>query len=229
MSVAVAIKNSNRHYNPEIGRFISADPLYVEEMDKRGVDTQKLNVYSYVNNNPINMIDPTGMLGFKFTVSFGAEFGLGRSYSTGIAVAWDENGKMSLGVVENGKDSTIGLQAGVGGDLIKIGINNTEHVKDMEGLSGGGSGIVGEFKYGLGGTIGYEQGTNAQGKEIKEFSFGVTYGIGAGIGKLSASENEIGIIKDETLKTEPMYQHQSNQEGQNNQNDRGLIDLNNSN
>ena len=41
-----------RYYNPQIGRFISEDPL-----DFAGGD---VNFYAYVGNNPIDRIDPTG-------------------------------------------------------------------------------------------------------------------------------------------------------------------------
>ncbi len=38
-----------RNYDPEVGRFISKDPL------------DSTNLYSYVNNNPVNQLDPLGM------------------------------------------------------------------------------------------------------------------------------------------------------------------------
>ncbi|MFC1643461.1 RHS repeat domain-containing protein [Chlamydiota bacterium] len=41
-----------RYYDPDIGRFLSADPLgYYDSM----------NLYSYVNNNPLNWVDPLGL------------------------------------------------------------------------------------------------------------------------------------------------------------------------
>lgn len=46
---------SARYYNAEIGRFISQDPW---EGDLK--DPQSLNRYSYVRNNPLRYIDPTG-------------------------------------------------------------------------------------------------------------------------------------------------------------------------
>jgi RHS repeat-associated protein len=49
-----------RYYNPVLGRFISADPI----VPSLG-NPQTLNRYSYVENNPVNLIDPTGHAGFK--------------------------------------------------------------------------------------------------------------------------------------------------------------------
>jgi RHS repeat-associated protein len=49
-----------RYYDPELGRFISADPLYLEEMDKRGVDALELNIFLYVKDSPTSYVDPDG-------------------------------------------------------------------------------------------------------------------------------------------------------------------------
>ncbi len=46
----------NRYYDPEIGRFISKDPL-----PGRLNRPSTLNSYLYVNNNPVNFIDPLGL------------------------------------------------------------------------------------------------------------------------------------------------------------------------
>lgn len=50
----------NRYYDPEIGRFISADPEFGSV-----TNPQSLNPYVYVNNNPLNYIDPTGQRSAK--------------------------------------------------------------------------------------------------------------------------------------------------------------------
>jgi RHS repeat-associated protein len=47
-----------RYYDPKIGRFLSADPLIGDIGDP-----QSFNRYSYVENNPIKYIDPTGHYG----------------------------------------------------------------------------------------------------------------------------------------------------------------------
>lgn len=49
------IHMNGRVYDPEIGRFVSADP-FVQFPDS----TQGLNRYSYVLNNPTSLIDPSG-------------------------------------------------------------------------------------------------------------------------------------------------------------------------
>ena len=56
------IHMSGRVYDPQIGRFLSADPL-VQAPD----NSQSYNRYSYVWNNPLSMVDPSGYeaVGFK--------------------------------------------------------------------------------------------------------------------------------------------------------------------
>ena len=44
-----------RYYDPELGRFITADPTI-----QHPFDPQDLNRYAYCRNNPINYVDPTG-------------------------------------------------------------------------------------------------------------------------------------------------------------------------
>ncbi len=55
----------NRYYDPEIGRFISPDSVL-------GVlgDPQTLNPYVYVRNNPVNLIDPSGLYAVKVPLTF---------------------------------------------------------------------------------------------------------------------------------------------------------------
>lgn len=49
-----------RYYDSQLGRFISPDP-FVQDPG----DPQTLNRYSYVRNNPINLVDPSGYFSLK--------------------------------------------------------------------------------------------------------------------------------------------------------------------
>lgn len=48
-----------RYYSPRMGRFLSRDPA--------GFSTGDLNLYRYVGNDPVSLIDPTGMNPFRPT------------------------------------------------------------------------------------------------------------------------------------------------------------------
>ncbi len=53
------IHMNGRIYDPKLGRFLQADPFIQEP-----TNTQSLNRYSYVLNNPLNATDPSGFLSF---------------------------------------------------------------------------------------------------------------------------------------------------------------------
>jgi RHS repeat-associated protein len=56
-----------RYYDPEIGRFISKDPI--------GFAGGDLNLYAYVQNNPVSRIDPLGLWYIDINVSLGIILG----------------------------------------------------------------------------------------------------------------------------------------------------------
>jgi RHS repeat-associated protein len=51
---------NGRVYDPKIGRFLSADPFV-----QSPTDSQSLNRYSYVMNNPLSATDPSGYFSFR--------------------------------------------------------------------------------------------------------------------------------------------------------------------
>src|SRR5882762_2884441 len=50
---------NNRHYDSQQGRFTQVDPIGMSAVSL--VDPQSLNMYSYVGNDPVNRMDPTGL------------------------------------------------------------------------------------------------------------------------------------------------------------------------
>ena len=58
-----------RYYDPELGRFISADPTI-----QHPYDPQDFNRYAYCRNNPVKYVDPTGYGFWSWVKSFFAGF-----------------------------------------------------------------------------------------------------------------------------------------------------------
>ena len=56
----------NRYYDPQQGRFTQVDPLEVEGITIG--DPQSHNLYSYVHNDPVNLIDPLGLVEYTCVV-----------------------------------------------------------------------------------------------------------------------------------------------------------------
>lgn len=57
------IDTKGRYYNPSLGRFLSPDP-FIQAPN----NLQSLNRYSYVLNNPLNIVDPSGYWGIKIKI-----------------------------------------------------------------------------------------------------------------------------------------------------------------
>ena len=49
-----------RYYDPALGRFLSPDGLYLHAPERALSDPRRLGLYTYVGNDPVNNIDPTG-------------------------------------------------------------------------------------------------------------------------------------------------------------------------
>ena len=50
---------NNRHYDSQQGRFTQVDPIGMSASSVS--NPQSLNMYSYVDNDPVNRMDPTGL------------------------------------------------------------------------------------------------------------------------------------------------------------------------
>ena len=79
-----------RYYDAELGRFMAADSILPDPYD-----SQQLNRFAYVRNNPVKLVDPDGhtaglayaistAISSAFGISAGASIGLGNSISDGF-------------------------------------------------------------------------------------------------------------------------------------------------
>ena len=133
-----------RDYDAETGRWISKDPILF-----KGGDT---NLYGYVMNDPVNMIDPNGKWGISIGIGFFGFIGGGYEGGVGFYLGTHPDGSFSGGAYLSG-GSGFGYGAGVGGtcsytsgdtgDFSGPYSNYTGGVGPVSGTSGVGSGTYG--------------------------------------------------------------------------------------
>ena len=118
-----------RAYDPELGRWLSVDPL-----GERG----GLNLYGYVQNRPVNAIDPLGLLdlgmigdAFKVSLGVGLEAGIKQCKlgpvdlrGPSIGAAWKAKGDLAGGMGSSMDFSANLFSASVGGYKAGLGIAN---------------------------------------------------------------------------------------------------------
>jgi len=145
-----------RYYDPEIGRFITADTIV-----QAPYNPQTLNRYSYCGNNPINYTDPTGHF-FWFGIIIGAILGA-ISSAINHQPIWQG-----------------ALMGAVGGALVGVGGAAAYSLWGpawaFVGAAAGGA-VSGAINAAVsGGNIGYSALIGAVGA-------GVGYGVGYGVGQ----------------------------------------------
>ena len=78
---------SSRYYDPQVGRFISADDIsYLDPNTIGGT-----NLYAYCLNNPVMYVDPTGHSAIALLIAFGIGAVLGGIYGGISAAANNQN------------------------------------------------------------------------------------------------------------------------------------------
>jgi RHS repeat-associated protein len=133
-----------RYYSPEMQRFISEDPIRLAGGG--------LNYYAYVQNNPVNWIDPLGL--------WTANIGISGSINIPIIGPVGVGGQGFAGIAYDGTHWAWywggggGVGGGAGGSLgIQFGGSNAKSVCDLRGpfgfasASGGGGLIIGGEGY----------------------------------------------------------------------------------
>jgi RHS repeat-associated protein len=153
----------NRWYDPELGRFISRDPIGF---------AGGLNLYGYVYNNPLTFVDPFGLDVYSIGVNISVQIGpVTGSFGAGFAV--DTSG--NVGTYSYGGGGG-GAGAKLSGSFEATG-SNSNTISDFAGPFNNAGGSLGA---GLNGSLGVFTGTNNDGSPILGSSVGLGVGAGGG-------------------------------------------------
>ncbi|MBT1075745.1 RHS repeat-associated core domain-containing protein, partial [Geobacter grbiciae] len=129
-----------RYYDPSVGRFISEDP--------KGLSGGDVNLMAYVQNNPINFIDPTGLDGVNVLSAITTFAGQLKSYLDPKATA----GQLVTGIAVDSASHLFNIAPNQAvGD---IGGLSASAVGARLAVSSGGTGAVALAGFGLGLSIG---------------------------------------------------------------------------
>ena len=191
----------NRYYNPQTSRFLSEDPIGFA-----GLDT---NLYRYVENDPVNYVDPVGL--WTFGIGFGGGFSFGGGNLSGdFQLVFDDKGNIGLSrtICLGGVTEAAGANLGVVGSL---GSGNT--IRDLSG----GSTVIGAIfgsGTGGGGVVSISDpletlcGEGVRRRAITGTGFyGITAGyspVDLGVSRCSTGYYFVKLIKDMTLLSFPI-------------------------
>lgn len=114
-----------RYYDPQVGRFISEDPM--------GFAGGDVNLSAYVQNNPINRVDPLGLNYIDISISIGTPIFFGGVFGVMINDA--------------------GLYPYLGGGLANPGISASCTMSTSDPSTGWN--VAGQIAYGGAGQVGY--------------------------------------------------------------------------
>ena len=168
-----------RWYEPELGRFLSVDPVAFREDN-----IFTFNRYAYANNNPYKFTDPDGrevvQVGFSFAIPevlgafqqiLGREiklsgFSMGVTWSTPNAAG---EGEYDAGVYLTTRLNSEGVDTGKFAASYFESVSDSASVKDLAGIGGGAS-----VSFGPGGI---DTAYSGEGFEM----IGLHFGPGAGV------------------------------------------------
>ena len=113
------IHMNGRVYDPQLGRFLSVDPVFVHP-----TNAQSLNPYAYVLNSPLSLTDPTG-LGDDDKVVKGAAANQNDTNGNGTTVTAKANGKTQTTHDKNGDGKVSRMEIAAGGTQTYTGVTIT--------------------------------------------------------------------------------------------------------
>ena len=142
------------------------------------VNPQSFNRYSYVFNNPLKNVDPTGHI----TIAIGiyGQAGLGGQVEGSAWLVFDDKGNWGY-MYSPGFGSFLGMQANAG---VSIQITSADTIMDLEGptIQTGGSKAFTRISGPVMGSIGMEYVTGYNKEEGKIAYHGVNINLSAGVG-----------------------------------------------
>ena len=178
---------NGRVYDPVIGRFTSADP-YIQD----AYNLQAFNHYSYVLNNPLSDVDPSGFISFKNAFRVVAAMYTGGSSllagkQTDQAGKWVKENRKTIAIVAVAV--AVSCVTGGAGGVFVMGTGFWAGLGTAV-LSGAAAGFAASFTATMlyGGTVSDALKSGAKGAAIGAVSAGLTYGVGSGSGALRAAD-----------------------------------------
>ncbi|MDA8326797.1 MAG: RHS repeat-associated core domain-containing protein, partial [Nitrospiraceae bacterium] len=121
-----------RYYDPQVGRFISEDPA--------GFNGGDVNLYNYVGANPVNGIDPAGLLTIQIGFAGTGGAGAGGIYERGFAISYNSEKGLQYGFY---KTAGGGGYGGIGASgTLNITVSNNKSIGNLRGTSGSVGGSI---------------------------------------------------------------------------------------
>jgi len=162
-----------RYYDPRLGRFLQPDPIG---------QAGGVNLYAYVNNDPLNGVDPLGL--WTLQVGGSAYFNFGWfSFQLSAGIAADGHG--NAGYYVNGNAGPA-----VGGGFKFAGNGAVSTAPTINDLNGPGAGVSVTAGVGAAGSLDWSKGIANNGQTYN--SYGGSLGLGAG-GGVSAGPSRTGV------------------------------------